>query len=83
MKKAEEELRTSDDAYITKTAATSQAAQAFEKQQADIDKRLMIVTQSETSGDAAKKFAASMERLKRLDTANAYIEMLAEVDAVM
>jgi len=43
----------------------------------------MIVTQSETSDDAARRFSASMEQLRRLDMANNYIEMLSEVDKIM
>ena len=55
-------------------------AQAFEKQQSDIDRRLLIVTQSETSDDAVNKFAKSMESLQRLDVAQGYIELLTEVE---
>ena len=61
---------------VTLTQQTS----AFQKQQADIDRRLMIVTQSEISDDAVRRFESSMDKLHRLDVANAYLEMLAEVD---
>lgn len=40
----------------------------------------MIVTQSETSDDAVKRFEASMEGLRRLDIAAGYMELLKEVD---
>ena len=57
-----------------------QQAQAFQKQQADIDRRLLIVTQSETSDDAVHKFDASMEKLRRLEIAQGYVDLLTEVD---
>ena len=53
---------------------------AFQKDQHDIDQRLLIVTQSETSDEAVQKFEASMERLRRLDVAAGYVELLKEVD---
>ena len=40
----------------------------------------MIVTQSETSDDAIHKFDSSMESLRKLDVAQAYMELLTEVE---
>ena len=40
----------------------------------------MIVTQSETSDDAIQKFDSSMESLRKLDVAQAYMELLTEVE---
>ena len=40
----------------------------------------MIVTQSETSDDAIQKFDSSMETLRKLDVAQAYMELLTEVE---
>ena len=57
-------------------------SQAFEKEQGDIDRRLLIVTQSETSDDAVQKFEASTERLRKLDVAAGYVELLKEVDGL-
>ena len=48
--------------------------------QADIDRRLLIVTRSETSDDAVQRFESSMARLRALDVASRYTEMLYEVD---
>jgi len=59
-----------------------QKAQVFQKEQGDIDRRLLIVTQSETSDDAVQKFEASMERLRKLDMAAGYVELLKEVEAL-
>ena len=52
----------------------------FHQQQKNIDRRLLIVTQSETSDDAVKKFDASMEKLRRLEVAKYYVDLLAHVD---
>jgi RAD50-interacting protein 1 len=57
-------------------------AQSFQELQEDIDTRLLIVTQSETSDEAVQKFEASMERLRKLDVATGYVELLKEVDAL-
>ena len=40
----------------------------------------MIVTQSETSDDAVRRFESSTNKLHKLDVANAYLELLLEVD---
>ncbi|KAI7674861.1 hypothetical protein KC322_g15565, partial [Hortaea werneckii] len=55
-------------------------AQEFEYQQGDIDKRLLVVTHSETSDDAVQKFEASMARLQKLEMTAGYVELLREVD---
>jgi len=40
----------------------------------------LVVTQSETSDDAAQKFEASMARLRKLEVAAGYVELLTEVE---
>ena len=52
----------------------------FTRQQAAIDRRLLIVTQSETSDDAVQRFDASMENLRKLDVAKGYVSLLAKVE---
>jgi len=42
----------------------------------------MIITSSETSGEAVQRFESSMDKLRRLDVANGYIELLKEVDVL-
>ena len=53
---------------------------AFQADQADIDRRLLIVTQSETSDDAVGKFNSNMGALERLDVAQGYVDLLTEVE---
>lgn len=60
--------------------SVQQKSAAFQEEQEDIDRRLLIVTQAETSDDAVQKFAGSMERLHKLEVAAGYVELLKEVD---
>ena len=71
--------RTESDGHA---AATRQKAHDFQKEQASIDKRLLVATQSETSDEAAQTFAASLEKLRKLEVAAGYVELLKEVDAL-
>lgn len=57
-------------------------ASAFQREQGDIDGRLRIITQSETSDEAAEKFKASMDKLRKLDVAAGFVELLRDVDAL-
>ena len=59
-----------------------QKGAAFQRDQQDLDRRLQVVTQSETSDDALQKFESSMARLRKLDMASGYAEMLQEVDTL-
>ena len=57
-----------------------QRAKNFKSQQTDVDRRLMIVTRSETSDDAVQKFDLSMESLRKLDVAQEYMKLLSQVE---
>ncbi|KIW02855.1 uncharacterized protein PV09_05909 [Verruconis gallopava] len=61
-------------------ASLQAEAQRFSLTQRDIDRRVAIMTQSETSDDAVTKFEASMSKLRRLDIAEGYVRQLQEVD---
>ena len=63
-------------------ATLQEKTRQFNKEQEDIDQRLMIITSSETSDEAVKRFESSMDKLRRLDVANGYIELLKEVDVL-
>jgi hypothetical protein len=63
-------------------AAIRKKAHDFQQEQASIDRRLLVATQSETSDEAAQTFEASMGRLKKLEVAAGYVELLKEVDAL-
>jgi len=55
-------------------------AREFERQQSDVHRRLMIVTSSDTPEEAVRLLKGPMERLRRVDLAKQYIELLKEVD---
>jgi len=55
-------------------------ATAFRREQHDIDRRLMVITASETSDDAVPRFEAVLGALQRLDVASGYLQLLGDVD---
>lgn len=65
---------------MTHSTDLHQRVREFKSQQDDVDRRLMIVTQSETSDDAVQRFNHSMESLRKLDVAQQYMELLTEVE---
>ncbi|KAI4273822.1 MAG: hypothetical protein LQ337_004374 [Flavoplaca oasis] len=77
---AEKHLADATKASEIHTSALLQQARQFKKQQADVDRRLLIVTRSETSDDAIEKFDADIRALQQLDVATGYVELLAEVE---
>ncbi|KAL8683033.1 MAG: hypothetical protein Q9186_000943 [Xanthomendoza sp. 1 TL-2023] len=77
---AEENLVESTRVSEEHSSALLHQARAFQKQQADVDRRLLIVTQSETSDDAVKRFDEDLRALQRLDIATGYVELLAQVE---
>ena len=70
--------RTAED----RTTAIRNKVEIFQNEQGDIDRRLLIVTQSETSDEAVEKFSASMEKLRKIDVAAGYAELLRDADSL-
>ncbi|KAJ5188606.1 hypothetical protein N7491_004926 [Penicillium cf. griseofulvum] len=60
--------------------ATRKQAEAFTAEQADIDRRLMVITQLETSDEAVRSLEKSMEKLQRLELSKGYVELLKEAE---
>ncbi|KAL8797940.1 MAG: hypothetical protein Q9182_007099 [Xanthomendoza sp. 2 TL-2023] len=77
---AERDLAESTKASEEHSSALLLQARAFKKRQADVDRRLLIVTQSETSDDAIERFDKDIRALQRLDVAIGYVELLAQVE---
>ncbi|KAF2011714.1 RINT-1 family protein-like protein [Aaosphaeria arxii CBS 175.79] len=67
---------------VEHNASLKQRSHAFNKDLVDIEKRLLVVTESETSEEATPRFEALLDNLHRLDVANAYLELLKEVDTL-
>jgi negative regulator of replication initiation len=63
-------------------ALVQQKAQTFKRQQADIDRRLLVITASDTSDEAVPRFETCLDQLHRLDVASSYVELLSEVDVL-
>lgn len=76
---AQQDLHAAKRAAHGHQASLHERARAFNTAQTDIDRRLMAVMASETSEDAVPRFEAVLDTLQRLDVANAYVELLAEV----
>ncbi|KZM23392.1 uncharacterized protein EKO05_0009770 [Ascochyta rabiei] len=55
-------------------------ATAFRRDQHDIDRRLHVITASDSSDDAVPRFEAVLATLQRLDVAAGYLELLRDVD---
>ena len=49
-------------------------------QQADIDRRLKALTQSDTYDEAVRRLGTSMEMLQRLEVSKGYVDLLKEVE---
>src|ERR1700753_128257 len=73
---AQKDLEEANKASIQHTTNLRASVKAFEKDQLEIDQRLRLITESETSDEAVKRFEAVMDRLKRLDVVKGYVELL-------
>jgi hypothetical protein len=72
-----------DDAFetaSTREAAVQLRSDSLQQEQADIDRTLMIMTQSDSMEEASRAFAANMEKLHKLDVASGYIDILRDAD---
>ena len=59
-----------------------QRAEAFTKQQNNIDRTLMIVTQSDSTEEAVARFEDVMSSYQRLEVATSYIALATEVETL-
>lgn len=54
----------------------------FERQHENVQKRLMIVTSSETPEEATRRLKRPLEKLRKVQLAQAYVELLNEVETL-
>ncbi|KAL8708042.1 MAG: hypothetical protein Q9220_007038 [cf. Caloplaca sp. 1 TL-2023] len=80
LRETEQQCSVSTKASESHRLALLQQARSFKKQQADVDRRLLIVTRSETSDDAIEEFDTDIKILQRLDVARGYVKLLEEVE---
>jgi hypothetical protein len=59
-----------------------QQTQEFERQQASVHKRLMIVTSSDTPEEATQGLRGPLEKLRKLQLAERYIDMLEYIESL-
>ncbi|KAF2000407.1 RINT-1 family protein-like protein [Amniculicola lignicola CBS 123094] len=79
---AQRDLHEAKQAADGHATALQRRADSFQHEQADIDRRLMVITASQTSDDAVPRFEAVLDQLQRLDIASAYVELLRDVDVL-
>ncbi|KAI9785874.1 MAG: hypothetical protein M1816_008201 [Peltula sp. TS41687] len=80
LQEAETTLENAQGASQDQKTHLLQRAEAFRQKQADIDRRLLKITHSETSDQAVQLLDASMKKLQNLDIAVGYVELLQEVE---
>jgi RAD50-interacting protein 1 len=54
----------------------------FHRKQQDLDERLQSITGSDTSDEAVKRFESRMTKVRRLEIASGYLEVIQEVDVL-
>jgi hypothetical protein len=59
-----------------------QQAQEFERQQASVQERLMIVTSSDTPEEATRRLRGPLEKLRQLELAERYVDMLQTIESL-
>ncbi|GAB1194642.1 hypothetical protein APSETT444_003888 [Aspergillus pseudonomiae] len=77
---AQEALSKATKASSDHAEATRKRAEAFNEHQADIDRRLKALTGSDASDEAAKRFEASIEKLRKLELSKGYVSLLKEAE---
>ncbi|CAN9105914.1 unnamed protein product [Alternaria sp. RS040] len=77
---AQRDLHTAKEASHSHHGDLTRRADHFSQEQADIDRRLMVMTASETSDDAVPRFQHVLDTLHRLDVAHGYVQLLTQVD---
>ena len=80
LREAHDALNAAHDTCKAHETNLLRQTEKFRKQQGEIDRRLRVITQSETSDEAVKKFDASMEKLQRFDIAKGYVDLLQVVE---
>lgn len=68
------------EAAAIHTGSVLQQVQSFQAQQESIDRRLKIVTASDAPDEAVQRFRGPTEKLRRLEIARSYVELLKDVD---
>ncbi|KAI9888990.1 MAG: hypothetical protein M1814_006048 [Vezdaea aestivalis] len=79
---AETELSQEQILVDNQNAAVFARAKAFQVEQEDIDRRIMLLTGSSLSKEAYLLFQTSLDKLQQLEIAQKYFSLLKQVDAL-
>ncbi|ATZ47313.1 hypothetical protein BCIN_02g06050 [Botrytis cinerea B05.10] len=80
LKDAKTKLAEAKISAANHTSSMTQKNQAFEQQQEDLRARMMILTSSDTPEEAVQRLKGPMEKLQQVEVAQAYVELLKDVD---
>lgn len=73
-------LEHAQDKSSCNSATTRRDAEGFKQSQADIDRRLTIITNSDTADEAVTKFEEMMGTMRKFDIVNTYLAALQDVE---
>lgn len=79
---ARKDLQEAKKASVQHATNLKATVKQFEKDQIGIDKRLLVVTQSESGDDAVKIFDATMTKLSRFEIAKSYVQLLQRAESL-
>ncbi|KAL3493798.1 TIP-1 family-domain-containing protein [Aspergillus germanicus] len=80
LSEAQEALSKATKSSNDHAETTRRRAEAFNEQQADIDRRLKALTRSNASDEAAKRFETGIRKLQRLELSRGYIRLLKDAE---
>ncbi|TGO43258.1 hypothetical protein BHYA_0002g00630 [Botrytis hyacinthi] len=80
LKDAKTKLAEAKKSAANHTSSMSQKTQAFEQHQEDLRARMMMLTSSDTPEEAVRRLKGPMEKLQQVELAQAYVELLKDVD---
>lgn len=80
MVQATQDLEAAQNESTAREADTRKKTAQYEQLQADIDRRLMIITNSDTADDAVEQFENVMHSLQKIELADNYLQMLQDVE---
>jgi hypothetical protein len=79
---AKSKLQEARQSSANHTSSMFEQTTEFEHQRDNVQKRLMIVTNSDSPEEAARKLQGPMEKAQRVELARAYVELLKDVDGL-
>ncbi|KAF7883893.1 hypothetical protein EAF00_011205 [Botryotinia globosa] len=80
LKDAKTKLAEAKKSAANHTSSMSQKTQVFEQHQEDLRARMMMLTSSDTPEEAVRRLKGPMEKLQQVELAQAYVELLRDVD---